>query len=185
MSQTDYNDNVVTFTIDRTPDHNILNQYYFRRFDILEEYDENSINIDTISELTSGDRIIAREYINQINNLDNDEENYNNYNIFNTNTTFNMDDDFIPFNPQSNITETDTPSINFIVDNLLSHEELNCCICMEEHEDWQICQLNCQHTFCVNCIDMHLERKYTCPLCREDIEYITTQTTEARQQIHH
>jgi len=195
MSQTNYNDNVVTWTVDRTPDNIILNQYYFRRFTMLEELDENNIiNIDTMSELTGGDRIILRDYIYPIYSSDNDEENYNytyNYNlirnnILNTNTTFNMDDDFIPFNPQSNRIETNLPSINFIIDEfILSPEELNCCICMEQHDDHQLCQLNCHHTFCIGCIDQHLERNYTCPLCREHISQIRTQTMDARHLIHH
>jgi hypothetical protein len=179
MSQTDSNDDIITWIIDRTPDYSILNSIN---------------NIQNMRDFTGGDRLIIRDFINPIYNSVNNEENYNfNHNIIrnniiniiNSNTIFNMDDDFIPFNPQSNRTQPHTQSINFIVDNLLIPEELNCCICMEEQEEQHICQLNCQHTFCVTCIDHHLERKFTCPLCREDISDITTQTMEARHQIHH
>jgi hypothetical protein len=180
MSQTDSNDDIITWIIDRTPDYSILNSIN---------------NIQNMRDFTGGDRLIIRDFINPIYYPDNNEENYNynfiyNYNIFrnniiNSNTIFNEELDFIPFNPQSNRTQHRTQSINFIVDTLLIPEELNCCICMEEQEEQQICQLNCQHTFCITCIDHHLERKFTCPLCREDITDITTQTMEARHQIHH
>lgn len=189
MSQTDYNDDVITWSIDRNPDYSILNQYHNRRFAIMEEPDDNySLNIETMRNLTGGDTIYARDFINPIHNLDNEDELYNfnyTYNIRNIrNNAFLQNNDFIPFN--SNRSETNTPSINFIVDEfLLSPEELNCCICMECQENHQMCQLNCQHTFCVACIDQHLERNSTCPLCREHISQIRTQTMEARNLIHH
>jgi hypothetical protein len=207
MSQSDYNDDDITWSIDRNPDYsilnqyyNILNQYYNRRFAIMEEPDDNyTLNVETMRNLTGIDTIYARDFINPIHNLDNDDEIYNNTIRNNTflqnfrhisnivlagNAIFNPDDDFIPFN--SNRSETTTPSINFIVDEiLLSPEELDCCICMECQEQHQMCQLNCQHTFCVACIDKHLERNSACPLCREHISQIRTQTMEARHQIHH
>lgn len=191
MSQTDYNDDVITWSIDRNPDHNILNQYVGRRIAIIEEPDDTyNINVGTMRNLTGGDIIHTRDYINPIYNHNDEDDEYYNYNynmdsLYNNirNNMFLQNDDFIPFNNRS---EASTPSINFIVDEfLLSPEELNCCICMEEQEDHQICQLNCHHTFCVACIDQHLERNSTCPLCREHISRIRTQTMESRHQIHH
>lgn len=205
MAQTNYTNDFITWTINRTPDYSILNQYYSN----IPESNDTSIIYNNTINLTDF-MVVSSEYNNSNYIPDNDEESYtHNYtydynirdnmflqnfiqvsnNVFSGNALFDEDEDFIPLNTQSNIiqpdNQPDNQPINFIVDNLLSPEELNCCICMEEHEVCQICQLNCQHTFCVTCIDQHLARNSTCPLCRDNIDHIITQSIEARQQIHH
>ena len=55
-------------------------------------------------------------------------------------------------------------------------EQLNCSICFEEKHDPEICHLNCNHTFCIECTRAHLDTQdkspnhsLTCPLCRANI----------------
>lgn len=193
MSQTDYDNDFIMWTIDRTPDYSILNQYYSRRLDTI---------LDTMEELNDED------YINPIYTSNNDDDEYNfnymyNYDtirnnmflqnftqvsnlIISGNSIFDEEDDFIPFILPENISEPDNPSINFTGNEFqLSQEDLKCCICMEEQDLHQMCQLNCQHSFCIICIDKHLERNSICPLCRKHISHITTQSIETRQRIHH
>ena len=160
MSSTEQREESVNWYIDRTPDTHILNDgVRGYSFTFMEEPDENYYYSTIINQL------IIRE-------LTGGDVAYRD-----------RDDEFIPFNASN---RPETPSINFIVDEfILSSEELNCCICMEEQEDQRVCQLNCQHTFCIDCIDKHLERNYTCPLCRERISQIKTQTMEAIHEIHH
>lgn len=58
MSQTDYNDEIVTWYIDRTPDRSIV---LHRRFLAIEEPESYAINVETLRNFTGGDRIYARE----------------------------------------------------------------------------------------------------------------------------
>ena len=50
----------------------------------------------------------------------------------------------------------------------------DCAICMENRENDKFCQLNCQHYFCVVCVQiiLHLPRAFHCPLCREKVDTI-------------
>ena len=50
----------------------------------------------------------------------------------------------------------------------------DCAICMENRENDKFCQLNCQHYFCVICVQiiLHLPRAFHCPLCREKVDTI-------------
>ena len=60
----------------------------------------------------------------------------------------------------------------------ISEEDRNCCICMETKDKIEICQINCGHKFCGECISHHIERNHTnsvCPLCRTDIKILTRQ----------
>jgi len=73
--------------------------------------------------------------------------------------------------------------VNIVVDPLLqcTAEQQNCCICMENKENTQICHLSCSHTFCIECSRGHLasqqrnQFQFTCPLCREEIQDICIQ----------
>ena len=45
-----------------------------------------------------------------------------------------------------------------------------CSICL--HTINELCQTNCNHHFCKDCLDTWFNaKKNTCPLCRSDIEY--------------
>jgi hypothetical protein len=45
-----------------------------------------------------------------------------------------------------------------------------CSICL--HTINELCQTNCNHFFCKDCLDSWFNsKKNTCPLCRSDIEY--------------
>ena len=90
----------------------------------------------------------------------------------------NANGDFIPLVKR-------TP-VNFIINEFeLSEEDKNCCICMSDKNNEQMCRLNCCHSFCVECMDIHLNTKHNCPLCRTDITQIQSQTIESRQKFHH
>ena len=91
---------------------------------------------------------------------------------------FGDNDDFIPFEPLHQ------PIIHIEVKVQpfqLSEEDKNCCVCMETRETHQICQLNCLHKFCSECIKIHIQRnrqESCCPLCRINITEISVQTEE-------
>ena len=58
---------------------------------------------------------------------------------------------------------------------VVSEDECSdCAICMENRENDKFCQLNCQHYFCVVCVQiiLHLPRAFHCPLCREKVDTI-------------
>jgi hypothetical protein len=57
-----------------------------------------------------------------------------------------------------------------------------CCICMSEKDNEQMCSLNCNHTFCIECINTHLSTKLNCPICRTNINKILVQNNEARDK---
>lgn len=115
----------------------------------------------------------------------NNNHNSNDNIIYNINYTIDQDadqlyetEDFIPFT-----TSIQPVEINFVLETLtiLSNDDLNCCVCMETKENPQICQLNCQHKFCSECIFRHINRNrnYTeCPLCRTQITSVTVQTND-------
>lgn len=128
MSQTNYDTDVISWSIDREPDYNIL--HYLADYRIA-----------------------------------------------------NSDDDFIPFNE---INRQNKSRIEYIIEPfVLTKEDKNCCVCMEERENEQMCRLNCKHIFCVYCMNQHLNKNNCCPLCRTCIKSIQTQTVESKNQINH
>ena len=138
MSQTDY-DEMISWSIDRTPDNNIINT--------LIATEETYIDISYSN----------RENINY-------QENFitNSRHI----TSFNYNNDFIPFNNNK---------IHFVSNKFqISQDDLSCCICIEDKSVNQLCKLNCQHLFCIECINRHLETKNVCPLCRQSITQCVT-----------
>ena len=47
---------------------------------------------------------------------------------------------------------------------------VQCSICLDDINNKDLCQLNCNHSFCKNCTDDYLKRNNkTCPYCRSDI----------------
>lgn len=185
MSQIDDNiDEIMTWVIDRLPlysaSNNPITNHYRESDNLIESRHPipfNNLNYN-LRDYYSDNDIRNNMFLQNFSNISN--------NILNGTAIFDEndfeEDEFIPF-PSS---LTTTQSINFIIDKIImTPEELNCCICIECYQDHQICKLNCQHTFCITCIDQQLERNHTCPLCREHISQITIQTMEARQQIHH
>ena len=49
-----------------------------------------------------------------------------------------------------------------------------CCICMENRENKDICALNCNHTCCATCVNSLLKgpRTFCCPFCRGTVTSI-------------
>lgn len=145
--------------IDTTPDYSIYNN--------LENYIDDfnyDINEEIYGEYNHNVLINIPEITTLINNF-----------IY---TTEIETEDFMPFSSNSS-----SLNINFNLETLtiLSEDELNCCICMETKENSQICQLNCSHKFCSECIISHISRNRNyscCPLCRVQITNINIQTQE-------
>jgi len=184
MAQPDY-DYEVNWTIDRTSNHTSLT----------EMNDDFSYFVSNPRESTN-----LTIYNNETNHIYN-EIRYFNYNFENqmrenmflqnfANITaainrgdivFNIDDDFIPFNELNPPLQREPININIDVEEFhLSEEDKNCCICMEQRETQQICRLNCQHIYCVDCINKHLQRNNGCPLCRTSITNIQVQNENSR-----
>lgn len=92
----------------------------------------------------------------------------------------NDDDEFIPFDPKPK-----SPNIPININKFpISKEDKNCCICMELKETSQICNLNCNHKFCGQCISTYIRRnkqKPCCPLCRNNITNISVQNDNIQQ----
>lgn len=167
MSQTNYDTDVISWSIDREPEFNIL--HYLADYPITDEFsiveDNNSI------EYRDNQRIFLEQF-NTITNM-----------IYRGETVFNTEDDFIPFDEVDMLNNVD---MHYIIEPFaLTEHEKTCCVCMEERKNEQICRLNCQHTFCVYCVNQHLHQKDCCPLCRTHITTIQTQTVESKKQINH
>lgn len=58
----------------------------------------------------------------------------------------------------------------FIIKRSKLIENDNCHICLSEIKKKVL--LNCGHSFCENCIDEWLKKKYTCPICRKKINNV-------------
>lgn len=61
----------------------------------------------------------------------------------------------------------------------------DCCLCMEEKVVNDMCQLNCEHLFCIKCIKCHLKQNVNtslCPLCRQTIHKIEIQNETAKAE---
>lgn len=125
---------------------------------------------------TDGTRTRYYETFNQIDNIIGIGENW-------------TSSDYIPFNyvpnesNESNIRQR--PEIDVSIQQMVfNDEERNCCICFETRENEEICKLNCDHVFCVNCLHTHLERNYSCPLCRTPIQSVRVQNNGAMETIN-
>lgn len=167
INSEDYNSEPITWIIDRNHDYTINNQWL-------------PDPLYTDEHLTPITNFEFRErYFNQHNNL------YYNYEIIN-NQIINDNDDFIPFNytPSQQIHETVQTIIVNVEEFLVYDEDRDCCICMEQRECQQFCRLNCQHLFCLQCINTNLSRNNLCPLCREPILTIQIQNNNVRNQIN-
>jgi len=188
----------VTWSIDRTPDPNYLDNIitgnlinghrnninrtrwdHHNNLNNLNRYQHNTYNYSTTSNIYNG---YDNTIYNDRNYLVERNENTNS-NILNTGNTENT----------NNTNDNDNGNILFVnvsndVDVLLEHdfevtdEEQNCCVCFETKEKAEICRLNCSHTFCGLCIDSTINSfivrniESTCPLCRVSIESIYVQT---------
>lgn len=97
-------------------------------------------------------------------------------------------EEYIPFNNPfiTTILRNDEDlRYNIIIENFeISDEDRNCCICFEIKEAERICKLNCAHTFCINCMNQHLQRNEICPLCRTNITSIQVQNNNGRESLH-
>jgi len=69
-----------------------------------------------------------------------------------------------------------------------SEEQRDCCICMEQKGEHDICRLNCQHTFCVSCCSINLSRqtrmqeRLSCSLCRAEVTSVYVQNVENKDK---
>ena len=184
--------------IDRIPDYNIgrdnYNNWisesinYQRGFNI--NYENTNRTNRTINSPWINDPYYSEAHISRIRN----SRYFNHINTFNDITYINTinsnhavnilsniteDEDFIPFETPRN-RRINIDIINFTV----SEEDRHCCICMEERHSEDICRLNCQHSFCVQCINQHLQTNHSCPVCRSDVTNVSVQTSNARDRIN-
>jgi hypothetical protein len=67
-----------------------------------------------------------------------------------------------------------------VADMEISKEQEECCVCMEERMNTDICSLNCAHTFCCGCVKRLMNKQEKCPLCRAVISKICVQNEENR-----
>jgi hypothetical protein len=174
MSQIDYNEEVVSWSIDRRP-------YYDT------QSSQDTINDETSDILEATDYLVEYEMTTHHYELDNRSrrvETY--YNEIEYDYANNDIEEFIPFGNHDKPKPNNNSPINFVIYEFeLSEEDKNCCICLCDRNNDQMCSLNCRHTFCAECINIHLNTNQTCPLCRTDIIQIQTKNIEARQKFHH
>jgi hypothetical protein len=176
--------------IDRIPDYTIGRDNYSswisesinyqRGFNINRTINSPWIN-DPYYNVTPISRIRNNRYFNHINTLN--DINY--INPVNSNRAINIlnniteDEYFIRFEtPRNHRINIDI--INFTV----SEEDRHCCICMEERQSEDICRLNCRHSFCVQCINQHLQTNHSCPICRSDVTNLSVQNNHIRDRIN-
>lgn len=113
---------------------------------------------------------------------------YNNYNNY-INIIYNeINHEIIPFPNIMSESESTKHNIALTLESLeITEETQNCCICMENREKEEICELNCRHNFCGFCVKDILcknnSRKPKCPLCRENIKNIKTQKKEIQNNL--
>ena len=154
------------------------------------DYSENSTSRVRISRT-------GRRYFNNFNDISNNINTFNDRNNQTINNfhnlsisflrgenIFNNDDDFIPFElNQSQTSQFST--INITVEEFtVSDEDRQCCICMEERQSIEICRLNCMHSFCVECINQHLQTNQTCPICRTQVTSLSVQNNDAMDRVN-
>lgn len=158
----------IQWVIDRTPDHNLINNINFNH-----EYDDVNF-VDNIR--NQQDQYFHDQFARATQTLLNGTIQFN---IHNEDTDI---DNFIPFQPQSThlAIQTEVRSIS------VSQEERDCVICYETRELQDITLINCGHKFCVHCITHHIRinrRQPCCPLCRKNIELITFQLNNHEQDL--
>jgi hypothetical protein len=127
----------------------------------------------------------------------------NNVNIFNNLSSVaatyptNYDYNYINYHYRNDtLINYSRPSIRAIPSELVldqdikfNEEQCECCICMEQKEEENICQFNCGHVFCVTCIDRSLKtfrdrnQDVICALCRTEVKKITFKKQENRDKI--
>jgi len=57
----------------------------------------------------------------------------------------------------------------------------DCSICLQTIEDSLKCTTQCEHQFCKSCLDRWFNAHHlSCPMCRQDIRYITHQGETTR-----
>lgn len=94
--------------------------------------------------------------------------------------TYNTDVDFIPFDNSSHQVHGIQVSVSSFN---TSEEDRYCCVCMEETTAENICQLNCQHKFCIECIKQYIgttRSNCSCPICRSNISTIKVKNNDSR-----
>jgi hypothetical protein len=77
------------------------------------------------------------------------------------------------------------PELEIVVDiNLnIDKTEIDCCICMEDKNDIDMCLLSCKHIFCISCIKKSFVIKQECPLCRRNINKVYVTNGENREKL--
>ena len=147
--------------IDRTGDRSLIN-------------DEWNFNINNnITNSFNNSNAMAASYPTHINY--NYISNYNNINY-----------DTLIYYPSYNTASIRSVSCELVLDQYLqfSEEQCECCICMDQKEEENICQLNCKHVFCVTCIDSSIKtfrdrnQDVICALCRTEVKKITFKKQE-------
>jgi len=138
-----------------------------------------------------GDRSIIDNWNSTI-NIINDTNSFNNFiemdATYPTNNNF-INNQIIDWPPSISFTRS-KPS-ELVLDEAIqfSEEQCECCICMDQKEEENICQLNCGHSFCVSCIDTSLKtfrdrnQDVICALCRGEVKKITFKKQENKDKI--
>lgn len=154
----------IGWVIDRTPDYNLINNNEYDDINFVNNI-RNERNLHFHEQFARATQALINGTIQFRNNEDIDD----------------YGDDFIPFEPLPH------PPIDIEVEVqqfYVTEEDTNCCVCMETRENQQICQLNCLHKFCSECILTHIRRnrhQTCCPLCRTNITNISVQTQQIRE----
>jgi hypothetical protein len=55
-----------------------------------------------------------------------------------------------------------------------------CPICLNNINNTELCKTNCNHNFCLDCLQEWFKKKQTCPNCRKRIETFTYQNITNR-----
>ena len=73
------------------------------------------------------------------------------------------------------------PKVSIIKQEITNFAELinNCSVCFEDIKQDKLCLTNCNHIFCVDCVQTYHKTLYTklimpCPMCRTSINSVTT-----------
>jgi hypothetical protein len=159
----------ISWTIDRNPDYNILNNIL----------NDNSVNNNIINNT----RNIIYIYDNIFQDNQEETEEFIPFASYNTNINQQAEEteEFIPFTNNNHSYDIKVEFQVFTV----TEEDTNCCVCFETRETLQICQLNCSHKFCSECSITHISKNKNnpcCPLCRKNITKIAVQTDDIFQQ---
>jgi len=109
-----------------------------------------------------------------------------------------INNSFIPFINNipdfiiDNTLDDENTFVLIVVDEhmVVTEEQHECCICMDQQKQTNICKLTCAHTYCSDCISSTLSSQFsryqdfTCPLCRGEVTSVLVQNIESKNKFH-